>query len=329
MPIINSDFKPAWWVKNPHLQSLWAKVFRDRTSIELLSERIELADGDFLDVFKTTEIVDKPIVVILHGLEGCIESHYAKPLIKTLDEAGYAVYFMHFRGCSGEPNRLPRSYSSNNSADLQAVIDEIKNQHHRDPFAVIGFSLGGSVVLKWLGEQANSVNTTLGVAVSVPFKLKDAALKLESGFSRIYQSYLVKCCKRKFHQKEQYLSSSLSSNLNINIDELNTFYEFDDKITAPLNGFKNADDYYDKCSSRQFLKSISKPTLILHAKDDPFMWEHSAPQEHELSKDVSLELTEQGGHVGFISGKYPWKAEYWLDQRILLCLNDQRKKLFK
>ena len=326
MPILNSEFKPAWWARNPHLQTFWGKVFRKPPSIELLPERIELADGDFIDIFKTIGIQDKPIVVILHGLEGCIESHYAKPLIKTLDDAGYAVFFMHFRGCSGEPNRLQRSYSSNDSADLQAVIDSIKNEHQRNPFAVIGFSLGGSVVLKWLGENAENASTTLGIAVSVPFKLKDAALKLENGFSRIYQRYLIDCCKRKYQQKEQHLSSSnLSSDLNINIEELNTFYEFDDKVTAPLNGFKDAEDYYEKCSSRQFVKNISKPTLILHAKDDPFMWDHSAPKESELSKDVTLELTNQGGHVGFVGGKYPWKTEYWLEQRILAWLNDKRQ----
>ena len=319
MPIINSDFKPAWWLKNPHLQTVWGTAFKHKPEIELIPERIELDDGDFLDVFKTQSIANKPIVVILHGMEGSIQSHYAKPLIQQLDNAGYAVYFMHFRSCSGELNRLNRGYSSNDSADLQAVVDTVKDNHQRNPFAVIGFSLGGSVVLKWLGEQAESANTSVGIAVSVPFRLRDAAIKLEKGFSRVYQHYLVSTCQRKYIEKEQKLSSTLK----VNIKELNTFYRFDDQITAPLHGFKGAEDYYQKCSSRQFLKTINKPTLILHSKDDPFMWEHSAPKEYELSKAVQLELTEQGGHVGFIAGKYPWKTEYWLDHRILEWLKEQ------
>jgi len=267
MPIITSEFKPAWWLKNPHLQTIWGTKFKQKTEIELIPQRIELDDGDFIDILKTPEINNKLIVLILHGLEGCVDSHYVKPLIKHLDENGFGVYFMHFRGCSGELNRLLRGYSSNDSADLQACINTIKDDHQRNPFAVIGFSLGGSVALKWLGENAENADTTVGIAISVPFKLRD------------------------------------------------------------LHGFKSAEDYYEKCSSRQFLKAIRKPTLILHAKDDPFMWDHTAPEEHELSKEVHLELTDQGGHVGFISGKYPWKTEYWLDQRILQWLKQQRQLL--
>lgn len=323
MPIINSEFKPAWWLKNPHLQSIWGTAFKHKPEIELLPQRIELEDGDFIDVLKTLNIKNKPIVLILHGLEGSIESHYAKPLIHQLDAAGYGVYFMHFRSCSGELNRLPRGYSSDDSEDIQAVVDSIKSHHHRTPFAVVGFSLGGSVALKWLGEKADDADTQVGIAVSVPFKLRDTAIKLEKGFSRVYQYYLVSTCQRKYKEKEEILSSPLE----VNVKKLNTFYRFDENITAPLHGFKSAEDYYEKCSSRQFLKSISKPTLILHAKDDPFMWDHTAPEEHELSKDVQLELTEQGGHVGFVSGKYPWKSEYWLDQRILQWLQEQRIKL--
>ena len=323
MPIINSDFKPAWWLKNPHLQTMWGTAFKPKPEIGLISQRIELDDGDFVDVLKTKSIKDKPIALILHGMEGSVDSHYAKPLIDKLDNDGYGVYFMHFRSCSGELNRLPRGYSSDDSTDIQAVINSIKIDHNRTPFALIGFSLGGSVALKWLGEQADNAETTVGIAVSVPFRLRDAAIKLEKGFSRVYQHYLVSTCQRKYQAKEELISSPL----NVNIKDLNTFYRFDDEITAPLHGFKSAEDYYEKCSSRQFLKSIRKPTLILHAKDDPFMWDHSAPREHELSKDVHLELTDQGGHVGFISGKYPWKTEYWLDQRILTWLNEQRQKL--
>ncbi len=315
MPIIKSEFKPAWWLSNPHLQTVWSSVFKSRPELKLTHQRVELSDGDFIDIAKT-DFKDKPIVVILHGMEGSLESHYAKPLIKQLDETGFGVCFMHFRGCSGELNRLPRGYSSADSDDLQTIVDAIQKDHGRIPYAIVGFSLGGSVLLKWLGEKSDGAKTQTAIAVSVPFRLKDAAERLGQDFSRVYQKHLIKTCQQKFKQK----TSHLESPLDVNVDELNTFFDFDDKITAPLHGFKDADDYYRQCSSRQFLNKIRKPTLIIHAEDDPFMWKHTTPNEDELSSLVHLELSETGGHVGFISGKYPWKVEYWLDNRILQWL---------
>jgi len=318
MPIIKSDFKPAWWLSNPHLQTVWSAVFKARPELMLSNHRVELPDGDFIDLAKT-DFQNKPIVLILHGMEGSLESHYAKPLIKHLDEAGFGVCFMHFRGCSGELNRLPRGYSSADSDDLQSVVDAIQHDYGRAPHAIIGFSLGGSVLLKWLGENGNNAMTQTAIAVSVPFQLRDAAERLGQDFSRVYQKYLINTCQQKFKQK----TSLLDYPVEVNVDELNTFFSFDDKITAPLHGFKDAEDYYQRCSSRQFLNKIHKPTLIIHSRDDPFMWEHTAPEEHELSAMVHLELSESGGHVGFISGKYPWKVEYWLDNRILQWLKSK------
>jgi predicted alpha/beta-fold hydrolase len=320
MPIVKSTFKPAWWLSNPHLQTLWATLFRNLPELDLKAKRLELNDGDFLDLALTT-IHDKPIVVILHGLEGSLESHYIKPIIKALDDAGFGVCFMHFRGCSGEINRLPRGYHSGETGDLQNVIDYLGNSYPQGVFAVIGFSLGGNVLLKWLGEQGNDALTQTAVAVSVPFQLADAGDRLEKSFSRVYQKHLIMRCQKKYSRK----FSSQPSPLNVQAEKLNTFYDFDDQITAPLHGFAGADDYYQQCSSRQFLKHIKKPTLILHAKDDPFMWEHSVPDEHELSPSVQLELSDNGGHVGFIGGKHPFATQYWLDKRIVEWLNTQRE----
>ncbi|KAG1694797.1 putative esterase YheT [Nymphon striatum] len=279
MPIIKSNFKPAWWLRNPHLQTLWPTFFKKRPDLDLEKYRLELEDSDFIDISFTQEINQKPIVLIVHGLEGTLESHYAKPLIKQLNDNGYGVLFMHFRGCSGTPNRLRRSYHSGDSADLQTVIKHIKEKYKRPPLAIIGFSLGGNVLLKWLGEQQENANTTTAIAVSVPFKLADAADRLEKSFSRVYQKHLI--------------------------------------ITAPLHGFENADDYYSQSSSRQFINTIKKPTLIIHSSDDPFMWNSTVPDESEISENVHLELSDFGGHVGFINGKHPWKTEYWMDKRIL------------
>lgn len=323
MPIIDSEFKPIWWLKNPHLQTIWPTFFKKRPELELEKERLELTDGDFLDISSTMDSHLKPLVLLVHGLEGTLESHYAKPLMKLLNENDFAVSFMHFRGCSGEANRLQRSYHSGDSADLQAVTEHLQNKHQRPLFCIIGFSLGGNVLLKWLGEKQLLAETTTAIAVSVPFRLRDAADRLEKSFSKVYQKHLITSCQIKYKTK----NAKMNLNLVDDVKKISTFHEFDDKITAPLHGFKNADDYYQKCSSRQFLKTIRKPTLIIHAKDDPFMWNDSAPQEQELSSEVQLELTNQGGHVGFVTGKYPWKTEYWLDQRILQWLNQQRQKI--
>ena len=315
MPILKSEFKPAWWQANPHLQTLWPTLFRKVPNVNTSTYRLELNDGDFLDL-ELTAIVNKPIVVILHGLEGSIDSPYAKPLIKALDNAGYAVCFVHFRGCSGEVNRLARSYHSGDTEDLQAVVEYLISEYQQGVFAAIGFSLGGNALLKWMGEQADNALVKTAVAVSVPFQLADAGDRLEKSFSRIYQKHLVSLCQQKYRQK----FTSQSSPLEVDVNTLNTFFRFDDQVTAPLNGFDGADDYYKKSSSRQFLKYIQKPTLILHAKDDPFMWTRSIPTEAELSQSVQLELSNHGGHVGFVNGSL-FKPKYWLDQRIVNWLN--------
>ena len=319
MPIIKSEFKPAWWLSNPHLQTLWPSFFRVKPEVKLNKQRLELDDGDFLDL-ALSDIKNKPVVLILHGLEGSLDSHYIKPLIKSLDDEGYGVCFLHFRGCSGELNRLPRSYHSGDTHDLQQVVNYLQKQFQQGVFAVIGFSLGGNVVLKWLGEQKEKAPVKTAVTISVPFQLAHAGERLEKSFSRVYQKHLLSRCQEKYTRK----FSSKKSPLEVDAKTLKTFYTFDDQITAPLHGFKGADDYYQRSSSRQFLKTIKKPTLVLHSRDDPFMWKHTVPDENEVSPAVTLELSEKGGHVGFVTGKHPFSPEYWLDSRIIKWLNQHR-----
>lgn len=322
MPITKSTFKPAWGLSNPHLQTLWATFFRSMPEVNLSSKRLELEDGDFIDL-AITPLAGKPIVIMMHGLEGSLKSPYVKPLIKQLDESGYGVCFMHFRGCSEELNRLPRSYHSGDSNDLHFVINYLKEEYHQSPFAVIGYSLGGNVLLKWLGELGADAPTTTAIAVSVPFQLEHAGDRLEKSFSRVYQKHLISICQKKYQQKFKTQPSPLGAELDV--CKLDTFYTFDDQVTAPLHGFDSADDYYQQCSSRQFLKHIEKPTLVLHAKDDPFMWERTVPDEDELSHSVVLELSDSGGHVGFVGGTHPLNIEYWVDKRIMEWLNSLRE----
>ena len=321
MPIIQSSFKPAWGLSNPHLQTLWPTLFRKKPKINLTQMQLELDDGDFLEL-TMSDIDNKPIVIILHGLEGSISSPYAKPLISALDHSNYGVCFVHFRGCGEKNNRLPRSYHSGDTGDLKSVIEFLQKKYQRNPFAVIGFSLGGNVVLKWMGEEGEHVPVNVAAAISVPFRLKDAGDRLEKSFSRVYQKHLLSSCQTKYEQKFALNESPLGS--DIDAKKLNTFFSFDDQITSRLHGFNGADDYYKQCSSRQFLKSIQKPTLIIHAKDDPFMWEDTVPNEEELSPSVVLELSNHGGHVGFIGGRHFLDVEYWIDKRVVEWLNIQR-----
>jgi predicted alpha/beta-fold hydrolase len=310
--ITKSPFKPAWWLPGPHLQTLWPVVFRSHPQLLVKNERIELPDGDFLDI---AWIGNNPghIVLVLHGLEGSITSHYAGTLLKALDGEGFKPVFMHFRGCSGEPNRLPRSYHSGETGDLDYLVKLIEERTQKPLGAAIGFSLGGNVLLKWLAEQSTHCRLKTAIAVSVPFLLGDCASRLEKGTSRLYQSHLLRGLRRSYKQRFSHIRSPFS----IDVDHLRNFWAFDHHVTAPLHGFDGVDDYYGKSSSRQYLRQIETPTLILHARDDPFMWPETLPDDPELSPSVKLELSERGGHVGFVAGTVPWKPRYWLETRIL------------
>jgi predicted alpha/beta-fold hydrolase len=276
----------------------------------LVRERVELADGDFIDLALVAN--DGPAVLVIHGLEGSLESHYADGILSALAAAGYRAVFMHLRGCSEEPNRLARSYHSGATEDLGAVLDHLALTQDDRPLAAIGYSLGGNLLLKYLGERERPGLAT-GIAVSVPFLLRDAMLRLGTGPSRIYQRYLVNKLKGSYRRK----FARIPSPLDVEVDGIRDFFGFDDQVTAPLHGFAGAEEYYARCSCRQFLGRIDTPTLIIHAKDDPFMFARTVPTEEELGPGVRLELAPHGGHVGFVSGTLPWRPRYWLETRIL------------
>lgn len=312
MPVVRSRFRPAWWCRNPHLQTLWPLTDKPPHP-DLTRERLELADGDFLDLDWTTN-GEGPVVIVLHGLEGSAHSHYARRIMHALPDHGFRGLLMHFRGRGGEPNRLPRAYHSGETGDLETLVKLLRRRQPHTPLLLIGYSLGGNVLLKWLGEQGRNTPVTAATAVSVPFVLADLADRMNHGLARLYQYHLVKSLHRSFTAK----ASIVDPHINIDdIRKLNTFWEFDDKVTAPIHGFADARDYYTKCSSRRFLKSIAVPTLVLHARDDPFMTPRVIPTETDLSPCVRFELSDRGGHVGFISGGSPATPDYWLEPRII------------
>jgi len=318
----DQEFKPAWWLKNQHLQTMWPRLVRRRLKAKITKERFELADGDFVDVLWAGENHHNPIVIILHGLGGELRSPYATGLINSITDKGWRAAFMYFRGAGDEPNRLARSYHSGETNDFNYIVQEIRKREPGTPLFAVGFSLGGNVLLKWLGEQKEAATIRAGVAVSVPFDLTLAANKLQNGFSRFYQWYLLSKLKRKFLQKFKPDKSPVDHRL---VKRYRNFWQFDNAITAPLHGFYDAYDYYHRCSSKHYLKDIKAPTLIIHAKDDPFMTTDVIPEEHHLSSFIDLAISPNGGHVGFISGNIPGKAEFWLDKRIINYLTNNLK----
>lgn len=306
-------FKPAWWLPNSHLQTLWPAIFRHEVKgLQFKRERIELPDQDFIDIDWVGEDSDQPIVLILHGFEGSLESHYAKGILHAITAAGWRGAFMYFRGCSGEPNRLPRGYHSGETKDVAFIIEKLREREPNTPIAAIGYSLGGNVLLKWLGETGKDNPLKAAVAVSVPFDLHKAAKRIQSGFSRFYQWYLLRCARSRLLRK--FLRVRAPIDLS-QLSSAHTIQEFDHQYTVPLHGFSSVDEYYTVTSSGRYLKSIQIPTLIIHAKDDPFMTEDMIPNPEDISPHVTLEITDTGGHVGFVMGKYPWSPEYWLEER--------------
>ena len=315
--MVSTDFKPAWWLGSPHMQTLWPVLFKKRHELDLLPEQVELDDGDFVDLCWSKKDSEKT-VLILHGLEGDINSHYINGIIHQLERAGCRPVLMHFRGCGGRINRLARAYHSGETGDLATIVEHIRKLTGNYPYAAIGYSLGGNVLLKWLGETSENNPLKKAVAVSVPFRLHDAAARLQLGVSKIYRQHLLRSLRKTYIKKFKKIKSPI----DVDVKQLKSFWDYDDKVTAPLHGFDGAQDYYDRCSSRQYLGSISVPTRIIHSVDDPFMFETTVPTVDELSPDIDLLLTTGGGHVGFVSGASPLRPVYWCEDRTVEFITD-------
>jgi predicted alpha/beta-fold hydrolase len=314
--IVDSSFKPAWWLSNPHAQTLYASIRHPiKASIDHI-EKLELPDGDFVDLIWSTGhlAADTPVVVILHGLGGCVDSSYVARFMQAFNQKGWRAVLMHFRGAGKEMNRLPRAYHSGDTADLNFVVERLAEREPATKKAVVGVSLGGNVLLKWLGEQASQTKINAAVAVSVPFVLNKTANRMNIGLSRFYQSHLLKNLKQIFARKLIHMKNPPEALKNA--ANCHCFWTFDNQVTAPLHGFSSVHSYYRESSSRQYLRTIETPTLIVHAKDDPFMTEDVLPTESKLSEAVTLEVSDKGGHVGFIAGNKIGKPIYWLDKRI-------------
>ena len=299
-------------MKNRHVQTLWPNRIKKGKKVKLIRQRFELPDGDFIDTEWTTG-TSGPIVLVLHGLEGSTRSGYAVRIMRQIHQRGWRGVFMYYRSCSGVPNRLFRRYHAGDCGDLNLVLNIITNREPETPIGIVGYSLGGNVLLKWLANNPQPPKQiAAAVAVSVPFELHKANHQLTQGFSRVYQAAMRNKMQRSIAAKY----ANWKTNLNIDdILKMKTFREIDEAFTAPVHGYTNVDDYYYENSCRYTLNKINFPTLIVHASDDPFMLPDGIPDEHELSEHITFELAETGGHVGFVYGN-PWRPKYYLEERI-------------
>jgi predicted alpha/beta-fold hydrolase len=315
--IKESAFCPHFLLGNRHLQTILANIIHPAFPV-VTKQRLELEDGDFIDLLWSETRATRTLL-ILHGLEGSIHSAYAKRMLNYCNQHQIAAVFMHFRGCSGEPNRRLRGYHSGETNDLRCVIEHLKANGVND-IALLGYSLGGNATLKYMGETKTDPIVRCATAVSVPLRLDICADTMDSGFAKIYQHTLLNRLIKKMYLKRHFMNEHERSFPDPT--NMKNFRQFDDQFTAPIHNFENAQDYYQKSSARQFLKGINKPTLILHSRDDPFMTSEVLPDDDELSESVTLELSNRGGHVGFIGGAL-WPKP-WLEKRIHRFLTEQQ-----
>jgi len=323
----NIPFKPAFGLKSRHAQTLFSTFFRKLPQAKMEMEHFELPDGDFLECFwdeKPKTETKTPIVTLFHGLEGSYKSPYIQGMMSALKKAGFSTVIMHFRGCSGKENRLPRSYHSGETGDAKAWIEHLQKQYPDAPLFAVGYSLGGNMLLKLVSEWRDSSPLKASVSVSAPMQLNICADQMNKGFSKIYQAHLVKHLNASLLKKyQEHPMQSLLSFEEKEIKNIKTFWDFDGVYTAPIHGFSSASDYYKRSSSKQYLKDIRQKTLIIHSLDDPFMTPDVIAKEDEISESVTMEIYPHGGHVGFISGSF-FNPIYWLEKRIPQYFKDLR-----
>lgn len=305
MPVIPSLFKPPFLLRNGHVQTILPVVFPRRSRVIYERERLELEDGDFIDLDWSRSDRER-LAILLHGLEGCTDNGYIVGMAAALNAAGWDVLAWNFRGCSGELNRLPRFYHSGETGDLTAVIQRAATSYSK--IVPVGFSLGGNVVLKYLGEAKPHPAVAGGVAISTPVNLAESARALDQRrINGIYLHRFLATLIAKVEAKALKFPESFDLD---GIRKMRSFQEFDDRYTARLHGFRDAEDYWRQSSSRQFLRGISVPTLLLNAKNDPFLTPESFPfEEAERSESLFFEASDSGGHVGFLDfakGMTPW-----------------------
>jgi uncharacterized protein len=312
---VPNRLKTPWWLAGAHLQTIYP-LLRKPAAVPLRRERLETPDGDFIDCDWLAEgSADAPLIVLFHGLEGSSNSHYALSLMQALKLRGWRGVVPHFRGCSGEPNRLARAYHSGDSGEVGWIMARLHAHTNGAPMFAAGVSLGGNALLKWLGEQEHAASRLLtgAVAICPPLDLTVSGRALARGFNRIYTRHFLKTLKPKALAKLERFPELFDRQRMI---AARTLYDFDDIYTGPVHGFEGADDYWRRASSRRWLRGVTIPTLLLTSANDPFVPPAALPTVTEYSVHLQHHHTTSGGHVGFITGAFPGSLA-WLGSRVL------------
>lgn len=307
-------FEPPALFGNPHLQTLYGSLFAAHPKASYRRERWETPDGDFVDVDFVDGPPDAPWVHLYHGLEGSSGSPYAHHLMDAARLRGWRGSVFNFRGCSGEPNKLPRAYHSGDSAEGDWSLRRLKALAGAAPLYAAGVSLGGNMLLKWLGERGEDARPIVerAAAISAPLDLAAAGWALQTGFTSVYGKHFLSTLRVKSLAKLARFPGLFDGEA---ARRARTLREFDDVVTAPVHGFRGVDDYYARASAKPWLGAIRVPTLLLNARDDPFLPERYLPRPDEVSPAVRIEFPLRGGHVGFVHG-FPGRID-WLPQRLL------------
>jgi uncharacterized protein len=308
------DYTAPAWLPGGNLQSIHAGRFVPLPEVQYRRERWDTPDGDFIDLDWTVAQPGQPLVALFHGLEGNARSHYALSLMAALVKHGWNGVVVHFRGCSGEPNRLLRAYHSGDHAEIDWILRRLRALHP-EPLFTAGVSLGGNALLKWLGEQGGGARevVTAAAAVSAPMDLAAGGHALGKGFNMVYtRMFMATLREKSLHKLRQFPGAFNEQALR----NSRTLYEFDNVVTAPLHGFRDTDDYWARASSKPGLINIAVPTLVLNAKNDPFVPADSLPSAAQVSSSVTLEQPGDGGHCGFVSGPPPGNLD-WLPKRLI------------
>jgi len=310
------QYQAPKWLPNGHLQTIWPLAIKGRMP-SMKRSRWNTPDGDFIDIdfLRGAGTRKVPLLVLFHGLEGSSRSHYARALMRQVSDQGWNGAVVHFRGCSGSPNKLGRAYHSGDADEIDWIMRRMADKYKDGPIYAVGVSLGGNALLCWLGRRREEAFklVTKAAAVSTPLDLTASGMTLQKGFNKIYTRHFLKSMRRTAAEKAERFPGLFDAQ---RAQRAKTLFEFDDAFTAPVHGFKNVNDYWQRSSSKPLLTQIAVPTLIINAKNDPFLPRSALPRKREVSRHVTLELTEEGGHVGFVSGTFPGNLN-WLPDRLI------------